>query len=149
MNDNATRMVIDDPDAPASVESQQSNAAEPQVGTPFVLVTRDLPWPDDTDMRFTVELPQPAIFRRAYRTEVHHKIMNKRIWVLRMVWLAREDGPKRRLAVALQSMQDVVELTDTDADPVALELVIGPMGLPFQLWQMAQLREAPEPPPRA
>lgn len=143
---NDTRMIIDDPDAAqqATTDAERDTIAAaynerlaPSEEASFILLTRDFEWPEQGG-KFEALLPQPAIFQRAYRAEVHRKIINKRVPILRLVFLAREDGPMHKILFAVQTQHQAVLLTDTDNDPVRLEVVISPQGDPLMLWQLTR-----------
>jgi hypothetical protein len=145
VNDNSTTMIIDDPEAPERTPVEP--AVEP-AGTPFGMVALDVAWPtDDRGKRFSTVLPQPAIFQRAYRVQVHDKKRNKHVPHIRLVWLAGGTGISMREHFLLQTGSDSIELFDDLRDPVRLDLVIGSSGEPVMVWQLARRASAAVPEP--
>lgn len=147
VNDNSTTMIIDDPEAaqPALTDVEQLAQAKGPDRTPFVMLTRDFHWPEQGGT-FETKLPLPAIFQRGFRFERFNKILGKRETLLRLVFLARADGPIADVKFAVQVPGEVVMLADDDTDPLRLEVLVSPQGEALMLWQLSRMIPATEVP---
>lgn len=116
---------------------------------PFQFLVVDMPWPDMRTLQhgmleFEIELPQPAIYQRAYRAEVLNRIMNRREQKLRVVWMTASRGDPLKTTFMLQGPDGVVGVPIDGSGPQLRETIIAPNGDPIALWQLPD-RAGPEP----
>lgn len=147
MNDKPHLAIVDDPhvnEPPAlpehpTVEVAPADDAVPQ--QQWFMHVADVPWPEPDDESFRIQVPDGAVFQRAYRAEVHNKIMNRRKSVMRFVWLALVGAPCRVQHFGIQRFGYIVEVPVDGSGGQHLGTLIDSRNEPIAIWRFEVVPE--------